>query len=151
MSFWPVYICFSLKNLFFTFPARQISWQQFPTILLITFGCAGSSLLRLLLLRSTGSRAQASAVVAHGLSSCCSPALEHRLNIVVHLVSCSTAYGIFPTRDRSCVSCIGRQILYHWASREALSLFFLRNSFFPLHFSMIIFWIQNSRLVVFLG
>ena len=27
--------------------------------------------------------------------------------------------GIFPTRDQTHVSCIGRQILYHWATREA--------------------------------
>ena len=25
------------------------------------------------------------------------------------------------TRDQTCVSCIGKQILYHWATREALS------------------------------
>ena len=28
--------------------------------------------------------------------------------------------GIFPTRDWTHVSCIGRWILYHWATREAL-------------------------------
>ena len=28
--------------------------------------------------------------------------------------------GIFLTRDQTHVSCIGRQILYHWATREAL-------------------------------
>ena len=84
------------------------------------------------------------------LSGCCSRALAHRLHIVVHLASCSTACGIVPTRDRTRVSCIGRQILYHWASGEALS-FSREVFFFPLHFSMIIFWIQNSRLVVFLG
>ena len=27
--------------------------------------------------------------------------------------------GIFPTRDWTCVSCIDRWILYHWATREA--------------------------------
>ena len=71
---------------------------------------------------------------------------------VVGLLSCSTACGIFPARDRNRVSCNGRRILYHWASREALSLFFFPEKvFFSLHFSMIIFWIQNSRLVVFLG
>ena len=37
---------------------------------------------------------------------------------------------IFPTRDQtqfSCVSCIGKQILYHWATREALkgSIFYI--------------------------
>ena len=29
--------------------------------------------------------------------------------------------GIFPTRDRICVSCIGRRILYRWATREVKS------------------------------
>jgi len=29
--------------------------------------------------------------------------------------------GIFPARDGTSVSCIGRQILYHWATREDLS------------------------------
>ena len=42
--------------------------------------CAGFSMLWLLLLRSTGSRAQASVVVAHGLSSCGSRVLERRLS-----------------------------------------------------------------------
>ena len=27
--------------------------------------------------------------------------------------------GIFPTRDQTCISCIGRQALYPWATREA--------------------------------
>ena len=42
--------------------------------------CAGFSLLWLLLLQSTGSRPRASVVVACGLSSCGSRALEHRLS-----------------------------------------------------------------------
>ena len=40
--------------------------------------------------------AWASVVVAHRLSSCGSQALEHRLGIVAHGLSCSTACGIFP-------------------------------------------------------
>ena len=31
----------------------------------------------------------------------------------------SLLQGIFPTRDRIWVSCIGRRILYYWATREA--------------------------------
>jgi len=31
--------------------------------------------------------------------------------------------GSFQTRDWTCVSCIGRQTLYHWATREALPWF----------------------------
>ena len=62
--------------------------------------CAGLSLSRPLLLRSTGSRRPGSAVVAHGPS---------------HSVAC----GIFQTRARTRVPCIGRQILNHCATREA--------------------------------
>ena len=51
--------------------------------------------------RSTGSRCAGSVVVAHGLS-------------------CSVACGIFPDRARTHVPCIGRQILNHCATREAL-------------------------------
>ena len=32
------------------------------------------------------------------------------------------------TRDGNCVSCLGRQILYHRATREALDIFFFFNS-----------------------
>ena len=30
-------------------------------------------------------------------------------------------------RDWICVSCIGRQILYHWATREAQNIFYINN------------------------
>ena len=58
---------------------------------------------------------------AVGLSSCGSPCLEHRLSIC-----CSAACRIFPAGDRTCVSCIGRQALYHRATREAQSWTFKR-------------------------
>ena len=68
-----------------------------------------SHLWWLLLLRSTGSRHV-------GFSSCGSRALEHRLS------SCGARalqhVGSSPTRDRSRVPCIGRQILNHCATRE---------------------------------
>ena len=35
-------------------------------------------------------------------------------------LSCSEECGIFWTRDRACVLCIGRQILNFWTTREAL-------------------------------
>ena len=38
---------------------------------------------------------QASVVVAYGLSSCASPALEHISVVVVHWLSCPVAFGIF--------------------------------------------------------
>ena len=59
---------------------------------------------------------QASAVVVLGLSSTGSV-------VMVRGLSCSMACGIFQTRDQTHVSCTGRWILYHRATREAL--FFL--------------------------
>ena len=54
---------------------------------------------------------QASVVSARGLSCCGSGALEHRLN------SCDTIsvghVGPSGIGDQTCISCIGRQILYH--------------------------------------
>ena len=63
--------------------------------------CAGLSLSRPLLLQSTGSRHAGSVVVAHG-------------------PSCSVACGIFPDQGSTPCPCIGRQILNHCATREAL-------------------------------
>ena len=65
-------------------------------------------------------RAWSSAVVARGLSSCSSQALEHRLNScgVWAPVLCSVWESSL-IRDWTRVSCIGRQILYHWATRKA--------------------------------
>ena len=62
---------------------------------------------------STGSRTR-------GLCSCSSWTLEHRLNrygTVEGLVA-PLHVGSFQTRDRTHVSCIGRQILNHCAARE---------------------------------
>ena len=64
--------------------------------------CAGLSLSRPLLLRSTGSRRAGSAVVAHG------PSRSAR-----HV-------GSSQTRARTRVPCIGRRTLNHCATREAL-------------------------------
>ena len=63
--------------------------------------CAGLSLSRPLLLWSTGSRSTGSVIVAHG-------------------PSCSTTCGIFQTRTRAHVPCIGRWILNHCSTREVL-------------------------------
>ena len=38
---------------------------------------------------------------------------------ILELVSTSLSMGSSWPRDWTCVSCIGRQILYHWATREA--------------------------------
>ena len=37
--------------------------------------------------------------------------------------------GSSQIRDQTCISCIGRWILYHRAAREALKFYFLRNTF----------------------
>ena len=72
--------------------------------------CAGFSLLWLLLLRSTGSRRA-------GFSSCGSRALECRL--MWHMGFAAPRHvGSSRTRDRTCVSCIGRWILNHCTARE---------------------------------
>ena len=63
--------------------------------------CMGLSLSRPLLLRSTGSRCAGSVIVAHG-------------------PSCSMACGIFPDQGSNLCPRIGRQILNHCATREAL-------------------------------
>ena len=70
--------------------------------------CAGLSLSWPLLLRSTGSRRACSVIVAHG-------------------PSCSAACGIFPDQDSNPCPCIGRQILNHCTTREALIEFFIPN------------------------
>ena len=69
--------------------------------------CAGFSLWWLLLC----------ALGRVGFSSCSFWALEHRLTNC-GLVA-SQHVGSFQIRDQTCVSFIGRQILYHGATREA--------------------------------
>ena len=72
---------------------------------------AGFSLWWLFLLQGTHCR-------ACRLSSCGSRALEQGSVVVAHRLSCSRACGSSQIRDWTHVSCIGRQILYHWATRE---------------------------------
>ena len=68
--------------------------------------CAGLSLSRPLLLRSTGSRRAGSAIVAHG-------------------PSCPRHVGSSQTRAWTRVPCIGRRIPNHCATREAPGLIIL--------------------------
>ena len=70
--------------------------------------CAGLSLSRPLLLRSTGSRRAGSVAVAHGPSH-------------------SAACGILPDQGSNRAPCISRQILNHCATREAPKLMFIFN------------------------
>ena len=39
---------------------------------------------------------------------------------ILERVAISSSKGPSRPRDRTCVSCLGRRILYHWATREAL-------------------------------
>ena len=48
-----------------------------------------------------------------------------RLNSCGAQATLSRACGIFPIRGGTCVSCIGRWILYHWATREVRITHFL--------------------------
>ena len=95
-------------------------------IYLLSFGHAGSSLLRGLLCscgvwasRCSGQKSRGSGRV--DFSSCGTRAPEHRLKGHMGL-SCSLACGVFP--DQGWYSCLlyWRQILYLWATRDATSL-----------------------------
>ena len=104
----------------------------------IYFGCARSSLLRGLfsscsewgLLSSCGAQASscsgfsccgARALGHLGSGSCNSRALEHRLNSCGAWTQLLCGMWAPPwSRDQTRVSCIGRQILHHRATREAL-------------------------------
>ena len=120
-----------------------VFWQQLPAarergswangqtirfiisfIYLLIFGSAGSSLLWGLcsscgeqgLLPSFGAWASH----CSGLSRCGVWALGTWASVVVaHRWVSSRPVGSSWIRDRTCVSCIGRWILYHWTTREA--------------------------------
>lgn len=70
-----------------------------------------------------------SLVAVHGFFTVtASLVVEHRLwSTWAQKLGCSGLAVLwhaesFQTRDQTCVSCVGRWILYHWAIREALSL-----------------------------
>ena len=109
----------------------------------LIFGCAGSSLLHNLfsnckghgLLSGYSVRAancsgfscrdrlqstQASVAAASGLSSTGSVVAQYEL-------SCPWHMGSSQTKDWTHVSCTGRQMLYHWATREAPNSIFETN------------------------
>ena len=56
------------------------------------------------------------------LSSCSTWTLGRAGSIVVdHWLSCAEACGISPTRNGTCMPCIGRQILNPWTTTKALN------------------------------
>ena len=79
----------------------------------------GFSLQRLLLLRSRGSREQAQQLWCMGLVA------------PRHVGSSQTGY-------RTCVSCIGRQVRYHWATKGSPSACFLNHIFTDFHWDQVI-------------
>ena len=67
----------------------------------------------------------ASAVHRSGFSHCGAWALNHRLQQLWHMRLAAPRYtGSFQTRDWTRVSCFGRQITYHWDTREVLQIVF---------------------------
>ena len=85
--------------------------------------CAGLSLRWFLLLQSTGSRVYGLQQLLHVGSVVVVPGFQSTGSItVVRGLAAPRHVRSSCTRDRTCVSCIGRQILYHRATREALKL-----------------------------
>ena len=82
--------------------------------------CVGFSLWWLLCCRAV-SGAHGLQYLEHVGSVAAASRLQSSGSIVpAHGPSCATTCGIFWIRDPTYVSCIGRQVLYHWATKEAL-------------------------------
>ena len=82
--------------------------------------------------RCSGFSCEARAVECMGFSSCGSRALAHRLSSGGAQTGLVVPRHVWSSRirDWTWVSCIGRQILYHWATREASSSGFCMNIYF---------------------
>ena len=122
-------------RVFKCFKCFKVVFKCLLFIYLLIFGYTGSSLLHRLfsrlgeqgLLSSCGARAShcdgfsggAQALGFSAFSSCSSWAPEYRLSScgALGLVALRQE-GSSWIRDWTCVSCIGRQILNHWATRE---------------------------------
>ena len=91
--------------------------------------CSGFSLVAesRLLAAEHGLQVQAS-VAALGLRGRGCWPLEHRSIVGMHKLSCSWHVGSSPIRDGTLVSCTGRQVLDHWATREAPKSTFLEDN-----------------------
>ena len=115
------WFCFCRLCFFLTFFYFWLCWVFF-----VVWG-----LLVAVLLRSTGSRhmgircgTQASVVVARWLSSCSSRALGCELSGLWHMGSVAPQHMEYSgTRDWICAPCIGRWILIHCATKEALTIY----------------------------
>ena len=104
------------------------------------FGWAGSLLLhRLFSVAVSGGCSLVAGAASHccGFSSCGAQALDLWVSVVVALGSRAQGQYLWCmglaapwhvrsswTRNRTHVSCIGRRILYHWATREASQILF---------------------------
>ena len=86
-------------------------------LLLVSIHRLLTGVASLVSLQSTGS-------IAHRLGSCGSRTRERRLNSCDARLTCSVTGGIFPDQGIH-VSCPGRWILNHGATREALDPYFL--------------------------
>ena len=73
--------------------------------------------------------AWASAAATHGLSSCGFWALEHRLNRCGSRASLLGGMWDLPGLGIEPVSCIGRWILYHRATREAQDIYRFKDQY----------------------
>ena len=82
--------------------------------------------------RCSGFSCEAQALECMGFSSCGSRALAHRLSSGGAQTGLVVPRHVWSSRirDWTWVSCIGRQILYHWATREASSSGFCMNIYF---------------------
>ena len=103
---------------------------------LFIFGCAGSSFLRegLLQLRGAGATLHRGARASHyRCLSCCgaqAPDAQAQQLWLTGLVA-PRHVGSSQTKAQTRVPCIGRQILNHCATREALNDFFLNQESLP--------------------
>ena len=73
-------------------------------------------------------------VAEHGLQACGLQQLQHVGSIVVaHRLSCPWHEGSSSTRDQTCLPSIGRRILNHWTTREALTQCILTKNVLKAH------------------
>ena len=93
-------------------------WRQLSSCGVSASHCCGFSCRR-----AWASDAQAFIVVVCGLGSCGSRTPEHRFN--GGGTKAWLPVGSSRTRDQTRASCLGRQILPHWTTRETLCLYLM--------------------------